>query len=307
MKHCYKIIFLSLFFLLNTQFACHAVNSQSPLKKITIIVPSTDSYHELWEPHFHFLFKYWPELQTKQKYIPINLVSNKKKYQSSRVKNILVGEDKGWSDNLIIALKNVQTKYVIILFEDYIFNADVDTNRLSQIINFMDKTNGAYTELALDPSLNDGPPAKGINDIIIRLKTTDAPTNHKPGTWPKIGQFRTALQACIWKTSILKNLLHSGESAWNFEIDGSKRSEEIKEPFYLVTKKPVFQYLNASGKGKYRTTAINFINFSGFKFYPKALPMKNLWTYRLCKTTYGLRRSITKLKNFFSASSSEKK
>jgi hypothetical protein len=249
-------------------------------------MPSPDIRSELWDVHFHFLFKYWPDLLTKHRYIPIYLVSNLKQYKHARVKSMMLGKEKNWSDDLKAALDHVKTEFVILLLDDYILTQYVNTERLEQIINYMERTKGAYTELSLDPSLEDGPIADGIDDVIVRSKTSSyfkkalfmATSRVKKilfnTTGPKIlyGKYRTSLQSCIWKVETLKKLLNSGESPWEFEWQGSKRSEQIKEPFYLVTKTPVFQYFQAAAQRKYQKTAIEAINRLGFNFSPTALP-----------------------------------
>jgi hypothetical protein len=281
---CKFIAVILLFFGFATTCLC---NSEDLLKKVSIMTPSPDIRSELWDPHFHFLFKHWPDLLDKHSYIPIYLASNLKQYKNFRVKNIMVGKEKSWSDDLKVALENVKTEFVILLNDDYIITQDVNTDRLAQIINFMELTNGAYAQLALNPILEDGPVADGIDDVIMRAKSCDyfkralfnTIFHIKKAVFnvakPEVlyGRYRTSLQSCIWRVEILKKLLVSGESPWEFEWSGSKRSESIKEPFYLVIKTPVFQYFQAVAQRKYHKSAIETINRLGFKFAPTLMPI----------------------------------
>lgn len=160
-------------------------------KDLSIIMPSYDKYSELWNPAFEIFFKYWSSLNNKYSYVPIYLMSNEEKFDHPRVTNILVGDaDKGWSSNFLKALESVKTKYVVIVLDDYILNAPVNEKRLAQILNLMRKTNAAYTEIALDPSINDGPPVQGIDNVHIR---------------ERFGPYRTSLQACIWEVNTFNN------------------------------------------------------------------------------------------------------
>ena len=67
---------------------------------------------------------------------------------------------------------------------------------------------------------------------------------------------------CIWKKSILKEILKSGESAWDFETMGSLRASRY-DNFYAL-KKNLIYYENAIIKGSWRKSIIhnNFYNLT---------------------------------------------
>lgn len=289
MKHLSKFLAIFLFYsAFALSYISYSEDLEDQLKKISILVPSPDIRSELWGPHFHFLFKHWPDLLDKHSYIPIYLVSNLKSYKHPRVQSILIGKEKSWSDDLKAGLESVKTEFVILLLDDYILTQDVNTKRLGQIIHLMERTNGVYAQLYINPELNDGPFADGIDDLIIRAKAGDSFkkiifktkafvkrvifNDGSKDVW--YGRYRNSLQACIWRVKTLKRLLMPMESAWDFELIGSKRSEQITEPFYLVTKTPVFQYFQAASQKKYNRSAIEAINRLGFKFAPTALPIR---------------------------------
>lgn len=235
--------------------AVHKDKSHTSLKDISIIVPSTDKYSELWDVHFNFLFKHWSNLLNKDKSVPIFLVSNFKEYNHERIHNLKIGADRSWSDGFLTGLASVKTKYVLILFEDYIMTHDVNEERLISMIDLLERTNGAYAGLTLSSGFNDGEKLSTPKDVIIR--------DH-------FGEYRTSLQACIWNVEDLKWLLKPNESAWSFEIEGTVRSQGMTKPFYMITADPVFTYLNASSKGKYEKSVITYINSQGVSFTPSS-------------------------------------
>lgn len=236
--------------------------------EITIIVPSCDKYSELWEPHFHFLFKYWPNLKTNN--IPIILVSNKLSFEHERVQNFKTIEDISWSDNLILALNQVKTKYVIILLEDYLLNAPVNEVRLKEIMLAMENNKAVYSELAID-------------ELMFELNA-EQHYNYVPNLEGLIkrsydGTYRTSLQSCIWRIDALKKILNTKESAWEFEIEGTNRSRKILNDFYMVVSDPVFNYYNAAYLGTFQPESVDYIRQNHLKFEPKKLPIDTINRY----------------------------
>ena len=125
----------------------------------------------------------------------------------------------------------------------------------------MERSGAAYVGPALDPALIDD-----IEDLQL------------PGVIAKsrMAESRTSLQASLWKVEDLKKILEPNESAWDFEIKGSMRSRLLINKFYLVTKDPVFHYVNAADKGKFRRSVIKYINEQNINFEPRLLPVEEL-------------------------------
>lgn len=245
-----------------------SIDSDNLMNELTIIIPSFDKYSELWNPFFNLLFKNWPELLGKYKNIPIILVSNFEKYdENPRVKNIKVGPDISWSDNLISAMHYVNTKYVLIMLEDYMINSPVKLNRMHDMLNLLEINKAAYAGICLDDGMFEHGFEKnkrypdGRNDVIIRSKD-------------KATEYRTSLQPSIWNAKTLKKILVPGESAWDFEVIGNIRSKRITQDFYMVVKDAPISYLNAVDKRSYIKSVIDYINKSGIEFAPKKLPIK---------------------------------
>lgn len=242
----------------------YSVPRSDLMNELTIIVPSCDKYSELWDPHFKLLFKYWPNLNGKYSSVPVILVSNKLDYKNDRVTSFKTGKDISWSDNIKAALSTVKTKYVIVLMEDFLMNAPINDERLVDILELLEKTKSPYAEIALDENMftigaeKAREPSPDLDGVIIRSQD---------------GDYRTSLQACVWNIDMLKRLLVKGESAWDFEIKGTKRSHKILDKFYLVVKDPVFSYINSVEKGIFHQNAIDYIRSQGIEFESTKLPV----------------------------------
>lgn len=267
----FLIVFIIASCALNIYLAFYKTNkiqaNYDLMNELTILTSSFDNYSELWQPHYHFLFKYWPELNNRYKNIPVKLISNQLDFNHPRVESLKIGADTTWSANMLKALDKVDTKYVLILLDDYIINDYVNQARLVEFLSLLEHSNGAYIEIFHDDRMftyNFEPNYKLVNlvdDVIIRSK--------------RKSHFINSLQACIWDKEKLIELLDSKESAWDFENQGNKRARKSPYPFYMVTKNPAFKYLNAVAKRAYEADVVEFINNNGLEFEPKKLPVKS--------------------------------
>lgn len=185
--------------------------------RCAIIVSSCDSYSDIWEAFFTLFFRYWPDYPFK-----IYLISETKAYSDSRISTILVGEDKQWASNMRLAIKKIDTPYLIYFQEDYLFKSPVDTRKIVNLLNFAVKNNVGCLRLIPAPA----------PDTALAQST-------ELGEITKGKLYSVSLQAAIWKKEVFGSLLIDGETGWDMEIKGSGRSVSIKEPFLGVYNKVI--------------------------------------------------------------------
>ena len=181
------------------------------LKNLSIIVHSCDSYFDSWNPFFFLFFKYWNDIP-----FPVYLCTETLEYSHTKVKTILPGK-KEWSQRLIEALNAINTKYVLLLLDDYLLYKKVDSKRIIELMNVIEETTAACLRIFPAP-----PP--------------DAPLSNKKGIGiiNKGARYRVSTQATIWNTEILLSLLKPDETVWQFEEFGTMRSTNIAQPFLSV-------------------------------------------------------------------------
>jgi hypothetical protein len=174
-----------------------------------LLVVSCDVYRDLWIPFFTLLFRYWVDCP-----YPVFLGSNMETYPDRRVIPLAVGEDRDWSSNLLQMLDAIPLDGILLLQEDFLIDHPVDTNRIRGLIEYAWRREAACLRLMPIP----GP---------------DSPcTDH-----PELGEIRTgaeyrvSLQAAWWRKESLRSVLRAGESPWQFETLGSRRSDGIPSPF----------------------------------------------------------------------------
>jgi hypothetical protein len=176
-----------------------------------ILVVSCDAYQDVWQPFFHCFFKYWPDCP-----YPLALGANFAAYPDARVAPILIGPDLDYTSNLLKMLDHIQQEWVILWIDDRPPCAPVDTDRLVRLIKLAQSRQAAYLKLISDYPLAFVDAAEGIGEI------------------PKGARYRTSMTVVLWHKPVLLKLLRPGETAWDIERRGSRRSDELEDQFYCL-------------------------------------------------------------------------
>jgi hypothetical protein len=202
---------------------------QSPLdtvrNRIAVLVVSCDRYADLWPPFFQLFFRFWPDRP-----FPVYLLSNAEKPGFPEVSHIPVGDDISWSDNLMKAIAAIREDYLLMFLDDLFLVDYVRTDRVLEICAWIADHDANYVRL--NPS---EPP--------------DQPYSTLLGTVSPGMIYRTSTVLSVWKKSVLRDLLKSGETAWQFEIAGSQRADRY-DSFYS-TFEGCFPVRNGVIKGKW--------------------------------------------------------
>jgi len=203
-------------------------------KDCAIIVSSCDAYSDAWHPFFTLFFRYWSDCP-----FSVYLISGQKQYPDVRV-NTLHIKDKKWASNLLEVLEMVDTPYVLYMQEDYFLQKKVQTKNILELVENMRNWQAGYVRLVPSPK-----PDKVFEH------------NFSLGTILPQSSYRVSLQASIWSVQILKKLLRPGESGWDMETHGSRRSGVLPELF-LSAYKPILDYYapTAIKKGKWMPGAL---------------------------------------------------
>jgi len=197
-------------------------------KDLAILVLSCDKYESLWSSFFKYFEKYWPNCK-----FPIFLLTNKKRFKKSNVKNINIYPDLDWSKNLIISLKELRKlkfKNVLLIMEDCFLEEKVNQTKFRNLYKTFCDSEMDYLNLKANPRSN----------LTYH--------NNEYSLIPKGAIYRTAIVPNLWKISTLEELLVVGENAWEFETQGSRRSDKFKN-FYTL-KYPILKVLHIMIKGK---------------------------------------------------------
>lgn len=226
---------------------------------VAILVPSCDSYSDLWQPFFQCLFKYWPDCP-----FPLYLGANTISYPDPRVRSILVGEDKDYSSNLAVMLQHVPYSYVLLWIEDRVLSETLDTaHLLRHVRSFMDCGGGYFKLIANHPI---AAPDKGKEFAAL----------------PKSERYRASITVALWRKEVLLSLLRPGESAWELETNGSKRSAQLDVPFFALTREgwasaPIRDE-HLIIKGSVRRKSLTFLDKEGLRAHLSSRVIQNRYS-----------------------------
>lgn len=134
-----------------------------------------------------------------------------------------------WGDRLKIALEALETEYVILSPEDSFLQTYVNTKRLEECIEYMEKNKVGAVRLK-----NELPFVKPYNELYDIVPTDSI--------------YRLCLHPMLYKTDYLMRFAEAGYSPWQFERKGSLQSRQYEEKI-LCVKEPYYDSVHAWSGG----------------------------------------------------------
>lgn len=209
---------------------------------LCIYISSFDGYTDVWNGFFKRFEKFWPDCP-----YPRYLGCNQK---TADYKDLTILHTKGmpdWSTGVIEHLSQIKEDYILLLLEDYYLSKKVDTDLIETMFGYVKTLDLAYLSLFAYPPTDtaiQGYPLIGFNSQAM--------------------QNRMNTQAAIWKKEVLIDLLRKGESPWEFEINGSARSNRYAGQFCGVWKHAI-HYQLAVGRGKWHREVYHCLRREGIE------------------------------------------
>jgi len=223
------------------------------MHNLCILIPSCDRYQDVWGTLIDSIHKY-----SKSELPKIYLQTNRKKPKYIDCSVLAVGRDVSWSDNVLKALDSIEEEYVLLWIDDLILIDEVDWVQLRRRIQWFFEEKGAYLRLNPTPAGQD--------------------KNEKFSLVPQNDYYRTSTVFSIWRKSVLKQILMPGESPWQLEIAGSRRSECF-EKWYASTEHLV-PFVNLIIKGTVHPRSLEQVHNAGLKYDSKRKIMTRLEYYK---------------------------
>ncbi len=207
-----------------------ALQSNAPTPpSIAVLVASCDKYGDLWPLFFELFAKFWPDCPHR-----VHLLTNHFRPALPGVVILPVGDDTSWSGNLRRALHLIHADYILLLVDDLFLCAPVNNGAVASLCAEFAAAGGNC--LKLNPTV----PGDRRFSATLDLSSPGSP-------------YRASAVLTLWKKDLLHALLLEGETAWDFEIEGSRRSD-AHEGFY-VARQGQFQIVNGVIKGRWSRRA----------------------------------------------------
>jgi hypothetical protein len=242
--------------------------------RFAVLVSSCDAFFDAWRPFAFFFRKHWPDCPWR-----VYLIVNELDVHSDWLTPIRVGRDRGWADNLRVALDRIDADHLLYFQEDYFLTAPVNAERLAADCEFCVERGVDHLclkELPL-PEVATWPRADSREDLAII---------------PAESPWRTRLQVALWRRTALLDALRPGESAWDFEARGSARTRAGLALTYTNADDPPLPYLaSAIVRSLWTPDALRLCSENGVEITPRFRGVYSS-NSKICK----LRRSLDRLR-----------
>ena len=207
----------------------------SNLHDLTIVVNTCDAYHDVLDVFFYALEDFWADC-------PHPLVIN----AESRVythaawthhHNNPAGTD-DWGARLRATLSAIDSKFVMVLYDDFILDAPVSNERVQQALDLLKAQPSAAVAY--------------LHDTNLRLSCTE--TDELLITIKDRVDYRLNSAPAIWRREALIEYTEPGDTPWAWEVFGTYRTWCDGRVFYSLNPKydDIYSFNHKKGGAIYR-------------------------------------------------------
>lgn len=184
----------------------------------SILINSTDSFEDCWEPFFKLFVKYWPDYKGK---IYLNTETKIFSYPNLNIECLLVGKyfnkkKISWSESLIKALELIKTDYILFWLEDLFLKDCVRQDVISNFLEIMKKENITYIGLG----------GNSANFAPTKYKQLWKMNNNSP--------YKISLLPSLWEKKEMIKYIRKHETPWQMETYGSQRADFYNDNFWAA-------------------------------------------------------------------------
>lgn len=199
-------------------------------KDLTIIINSCDAYSDVAELFMDSLEIHWPDN-------PFEVIINNET-NISKISNKNISTKDQWGKRLKILLESVKSEFVLIVFDDYVLNNFIDTNKILDRLDFIKNDEQASVVYLNTACVNDHEDDESI-EIRLLKNNCDYRMNSVPG---------------IWRKKDLLRFTKNKDTPWSWEVFGSYRTFNSGKKFFSsgALKHNLFPYPHEKGGAIYR-------------------------------------------------------
>lgn len=221
------------------------------MEKCAVIVNTCDQNMDLLDNFFYLFHRFWANCPYR-----VYINTEKLQYTKQNIQTLYCNQTVSWCKRLRKCIKEINSKYVILLLEDFYLESKVDQDEIDRVIAYMDGDDNIIS-FCFDP---------------INMDNTES-KYQKYWERKRRGKYRHCLQAGIWRTDYLINVLNIEASPWEFEYTYNFLSFNKNYRFYCIKEKKLSPFAYSSGylvyRGKYVKEEIEkFQNMFNLQFSP---------------------------------------
>lgn len=206
-------------------------------ENIVMVVNSCDAYQDVLPMFFCALDEYWPSRSFN---VVINSESNldKIKEKNTSLHTVDNKNNYKWGSRFLETLDDIQTEYIIMVYDDYILESTVNVEQLNNIVGFMDE--------------NPNTAAVYLNNICMESLVDDY--NSSLCLVKDKVDFRLNSAPAVWRRKDLMQYTGINDNPWAWEVFGSYRTFGDGKSFYAPCseKYNIYDYSFKKGGAIYR-------------------------------------------------------
>lgn len=236
--------------------------------KMTMLIFSCEKFSDLWDAHVQLLEENWKD-RGMDTYI-VTDAPHETNYKNVSV--MAAGENKEFSERLEYALSKIDTEYVFVTLDDYFLINPVSNEKISALIDMLDKENLDYVRLFPHPK-------KANGEKIPQYGKVRKIVNDRP--------YSVNLYVGIWRKSFFKKTVGDVKNPWQFEVSLRKIATVLGAKCAVSNNKE-FVILDVVRKGKILNKANRFFKRHGY--YHGYREIQSKWyEFKLGVRTLGIR------------------
>jgi hypothetical protein len=205
----------------------------------TIVINTCDAYEDVLGLYFSAFQEHWPGCPYK---IVLNTESKKLSFRDIDVTshnfNSPTGQDI-WGLRLKQTLNSCQSKYVIMLYDDFILEGRVGQEKITSCVTWLEEN----ADIAVFYFSNIPVNANIADDRFENFELI-----------PKRGDYKLNSAPAIWRRESLLEFVEDSDNPWAWEFFGSYRTYRSPKLFYCVQKghEDIYPYNYSLGGAVYR-------------------------------------------------------
>lgn len=208
------------------------------MNNCTIVVNTCDAYSDIWELFFKAFDDCWKGCEYE-----VVLNTEKLSYNAKCIKTHNFIENSSldnWGKRLKKTLQDIDSQYIIMLYDDFILEANVNQKKIKKCIDWLDcKDNKNICAFYFSTTNNKNTDDKKFDGFERLPVKADYKLNSAPAIWRK--------------KALLKFIQHT-DSPWAWEFFGSYRAYNENSIFYSLKKgeEDIYPYSYLMGGAIYR-------------------------------------------------------